>query len=359
MHAPGRTIITATLFAIALAACTASEHDAPLRLDGVRLHGAGATFPYPVYTRWFSQVAERTGVRIDYRSIGSTAGIQALVADSVDFAATDVPLDSVERRRLAGRGITQVPLVVGGVAVTYRLPGVTQQLRLDGATLGEIFLGRITRWDDARLRRLNPDVAMPAESIRLITRADSSGTTWILTDYLTRVSDAWASGPGRSRYPTWPVGRQVRGNEGVAAEIAVTDYALGVIEAVYAMQNRLPAARIRNHAGAWVSPQVGGLRAAASAMLSSMDDTVEFAGSIGDAPGESSYPIAALSWLVIPSRDVAPSRALAMRYFVRWVLDSGDTDARALGYAPLPDAMRATLRRRWMLTPGDSATLRR
>ena len=352
MQLPPRHVMLGPLLLTAACACTASR-DAASADSGaahVTVDGAGATFPYPVYTRWFSHFGERSGVRINYRSIGSGAGMRALLADSVDFAATDVPLDASEREQLATRGIRQVPLVVGGAAVTYHLPSLPRQLRLDGASLGDIFLGRITRWDDPQLVALNPDVTLPHESIRVITRADTSGTSWILTDYLTRLRPAWATGVGRSKFPRWPVGTGARGNEGVASEIKVTANSIGVVEAVYAMQNHLPGARIRNHAGAWVTPQTGALRAAASAMLGSMDDTVEFASSISDAPGEASYPIASLSWLIIPSQSRDSTRVRAMREFVAWALEHGADDALALGYAPLPDAMRATLLRAWRTT---------
>ena len=342
-----------TLFA--LAACsTAARDDIAIADNGaadtLRLQGAGATFPYPVYTRWFSSFARTGGARIDYQSIGSGAGLRALQAGTVDFAATDVPLSPAERTSLEAQGMRQVPLVVGGVAITHHVPGLTSQLRLDGATLGEIFLGRIAMWDDPQLVALNPDVTLPHERIRVITRGDTSGTSWILTEYLAGQSATWAAGPGRSAFPAWPAGTSARGNEGVAAEVKVTEYSFGAVEAVYAMQNRLQVARIRNHAGAWVTPQTGALRGAASAMLGSMDDTVEFAGSISDAPGETSYPIASLSWLIVPTRGRDSTRVQAMRAFVEWALTNGEDDALALGYAPLPDSMRATLRRAWSRT---------
>ncbi len=344
-----RGAATALLLIAALTSCTPSSPDTVTLPGhaGVQLVGAGATFPYPVYTRWFTRHAEAGGARINYRSIGSGAGIRALLADSVDFAATDVPLDRAERAALATRGIRQVPLVVGGAAVTYHLPTLAQQLRLDGIVLGDIMLGRIVTWNDARIVALNPDVELPAERVRVITRADTSGTSWIITDYLSRQSEGWAAGPGRSRFPAWPVGTRVRGNEGVASEVKVTPFSIGIVEAVYAMQNHLPVARIRNHAGAWVTPQTGGLRAAAQAMLGSIDDTVEFATSISDAPGDASYPIASLSWLLVPARGRDSVRVAATADFVRWALERGANDALALGYAPLPDSMRATLLRAW------------
>lgn len=318
----------------------------------VLVEGAGATFPYPLYARWFAHFAEGDGARINYRSIGSGAGVRALVAGSVDFAASDVPLDTTERRQLAARGVQQVPMLVGGAAVTYHLPAASAQLRLDAATLADILLGRITRWNDARIVSLNPDLALPAQAITVVTRADSSGTSWIVTDYLTRTSSAWAAKVGRGRHPAWPVGTQVRGNEGVASQVKASEYSIGVVEATYAAQNRLPLARIRNHAGAWVTPQTGALRSAAQAMLSSIDDTVEFVVSIADPPGEASYPIASLTWLVVPTRGGDPARRDAVARFVRWALARGDDDALALGYAPLPAPMRdALLRARAAASP--------
>jgi phosphate transport system substrate-binding protein len=339
----------AAILCLFVGACTSSGRDAARGRtpEPAEINAAGATFPYPVYTRWFSRFADETGIRINYQSVGSGAGVQALAEGTVAFAATDAPLTATERAQLKDRSVRQVPLIVGGAAVSYHLPAVQRQLRLDGATLADIYLGRITRWNDVRLIALNPDITLPADSIRVVTRADSSGTSWILTDYLARTSPAWASGPGRSRYPAWPVGLRSRGNEGVAAEVKVTPFSVGVVEAVYAMQNRLPVARIRNHAGAWVTPQTGGLRAAATAMLSSIEDTVEFATSISDAPGELSYPIAALSWLIIPMPVPGTPAAAAPGRFVRWALEHGEADALALGYAPLPEAMRQTLLRAW------------
>lgn len=341
-----------------VAACDAGDRSSAAEAPIVRgtLSGAGATFPYPVYTRWFSRFAETGGTQINYRSIGSGAGIRELQAGTADFAATDVPLDASERALLASRGIRQVPLIVGGAAVSYHIPALERQLRLDGEALSDVFLGRITRWDDARLVALNPDVTLPHETIRVVVRGDTSGTSWILTDFLSRLSPDWATGPGRSKYPAWPVGTRVRGNEAVAAEVKATPYALGVVEAVYAMQNRLQVARVRNHAGAWVTPQTGALRAAASAMLGSIEDTVEFATSISDAPGELSYPIASLSWLIVPTSGIDSSRTNATGRFVRWALEHGEADALALGYAPLPDAMRGRLLSAW--TPPARQTSR-
>lgn len=353
MHTHYRVLCVAS--AMLLASGCSSRDDTggtsdTLRAPNVTLDGAGATFPYPLYARWFSRFEAAGDARINYRSVGSGSGVQALLEGAVDFAATDAPLDATMRSRLMEKGVRVVPLTVGGVAVTYHLPDITRQLRLDGSTLADIFLGRIVKWNDPRLSSLNPDIALPAEPIVVVTRVDTSGTSWILTDYLTRVSAGWAASPGRSAHPRWPLGRPLRGNEGVASEVKVSAYAIGVVEAVYAIQNHLPLARIRNHAGAWVSPQTGSLRAAASAMVGSMDDTVEFSGSITDPPGELSYPIASLSWLIVPTHGRDAARAAATTRFIRFALSHGDDDALALGYAPLPPAMQASLRRTWSST---------
>lgn len=345
-----RTRLAVLAALAAFAACTAARRDdsaTTARTPSLTLTGAGATFPYPLYTRWFSHFADAGDARITYESIGSGAGVRALLAGTLDFAATDAPLDAAQRQELATQRIRQVPLTVGGAAVTYNVPGLTRQLRLDGNTLAEIFFGRIAMWNDPRIVALNPELALPAHAITVVTRSDTSGTSWILTDYLSRQSADWARGPGRSRFPAWTVGTGVRGNEGVASELKATEFSIGVVEAVYAMQNHLPVARIRNHAGAWVTPQTGALRAAASAMLGSIDDTVEFATSISDAPGADSYPIASLSWLVVPSAGRDSVRVKAVQRFVAWALQHGEDDALALGYAPLPEAMRATLLRSW------------
>jgi phosphate transport system substrate-binding protein len=348
---PTARVLWCLAAALAAAGCSARDtSDAvkdSLRHSGVTLDGAGATFPYPLYTRWFSRFAAEGGARINYRAVGSGAGVQALLDGTVDFAATDAPLDATIRARLTRTGVRLVPLTIGGVAVTYHLPDITRQLRLDGAALADIFLGRIVQWNDPRLSSLNPDIVLPSARINVVTRADTSGTSWILTDYLSHVSTTWAARPGRSTHPEWPVGRPLRGNEGVASEVKVSAYSIGVVEVVYAMQNHLPLARVRNHAGAWASPQTGSLRAAASAMLGSMDDTVEYSGSITDPPGELSYPIASLSWLIIPTEGRDAARAAATTRFVQWALARGDDDALALGYAPLPPAMQASLRRTW------------
>lgn len=338
-----RRVRSALLATCAVLVACAAPDDAPRARDAGRvdLTGGGATFPYPVYTRWFSRFHGESGVRINYQAIGSGAGVRQLVAGTLDFAATDVPLDPVRRRAFGARGVRQLPMLVGGVAVTYHLPGVTRTLRLDGAALADILLGRIVRWDDARLVALNPDLALPDAPIGVAYRADTSGTTYVVTDYLARTSTAWAEGPGRGAFVRFPVGRAERGNEGVAAQVKTTPYTIGLVEAIYALQQRLPAARLRNHAGAWVTPQTANLRAAAEAMLGSIDDTLEFATSIVDAPGEASYPIASLTWLVVPAGAGAdPARAAPIQRFARWALEHGDAEALALGYAPLSAAMR-------------------
>jgi phosphate transport system substrate-binding protein len=344
-----RRVLLSALAALCATSCQAPRDTATPR-ERLDLVAGGATFPYPVYTRWFSRFADSTGVRINYQSIGSGAGLRHLTAGTLDFAATDVPPDSAERRALEAQAVRVVPMLIGGVALTYNVPGLRTPLRVDGPTLADIYLGRITKWNDARLVALNPDRTLPDRDLLVVTRADASGTTYIVSDYLTRVSPAWAVGPGRGKEVAWPVGIGARGNEGVAGQVKTTEYSIGLVEAVYAYQNRLPVARVRNHAGAWVTPETGALRAAATAMLGSIDDSTEYLVSINDAPGERSYPIASLTWLVVPQAGRSPSAHAAAARFVRWALRHGDADALGLGYAPLPDAMRSRVLALWANT---------
>ena len=315
--------------------------DAPVAVD---LTGAGATFPYPIYARWIGDYLQRTGVRINYQSIGSGGGIRQLAEGTVDFGATDVPMSAAELRgaRRAGRqgapdaGVLHVPMLVGAVAVTYNLPGVDRPLRLAPDVIADLFLGRVTRWNDPRLAALNPGVRLPAADVLVVHRADGSGTTYILTDYLAAVSPAWRAGPGRGKDVRWPVGLGGRGNEGVAGQVKTTPGAIGYVETTYARQNALPVAALRNRAGAFVAPTIATAAAAAAAVLGTRADGTDFRVSLVDAPGADSYPIASLTWLLLDTAPRDTARARQVVDFARWALREGAPAARALGYAPLP-----------------------
>jgi phosphate transport system substrate-binding protein len=302
------------------------------------LTGAGATFPYPVYSRWISEYLARTGVRINYQSIGSGGGIRQLAEGTVDFGATDVPMTARELAGAEGR-VLHVPMVLGAVAVTYNLPELAEPLRLSPEVLADVFLGRVRRWNDPRLAALNPAARLPDADILVVHRTDGSGTTYIFTDYLATVSPAWAQGPGRGKDVRWPVGVGGQGNEGVAGQVKQTPGAIGYVEATYARQNRLPSAALRNRAGAFVQPTVESVSAAGAAATAGLPDSADYRVSIVDAPGAASYPVASFTWILLDAaaRDTAATAGVVR--FVRWALREGGPSAQALGYVPLPPAM--------------------
>ncbi len=301
----------------------------------VDLTGAGATFPYPVYARWISRFAGETGLRINYRSVGTGQGLAAVAAGTVDFGASDAPLDAVE----ADGALLQLPLVVGGVVVTYNVPEVTSALQLDGALLAEIFAGRVARWNDARIRAHNPDVALPNLPIRIITRLDPSGTTLVFTRFLAANSPPWQGSPGVGLSVAFPAGMTRAGNEGVASEVKVTHGAIGYVEQSYAMLNRLPTARVRNSSGTFVAATASSLIAAANSAAGPTRGDGLPASLLG-ATAPEAYPIAEFSWIVIPQVASSPGARSALLQFVRWALASGSAEAAALGYAPVPTAVR-------------------
>ena len=234
---------------------------------GVDLTGAGATFPYPIYSKWVSDYATKTGIKINYQSIGSGGGIQQLCAQTVDFGASDAPMSDAEIANAKGGPVLHIPTVLGAVVITYNVPGVTQQLKLTGELVADIFLGKITKWNDPRIAALNAGAKLPSTDILVVHRSDGSGTTYIFTDYLSAVSAAWKSGPGKGKDVQWPVGLGGKGNEGVAGAVKQTPGSVGYIELAYARQNNLPTAAVKNAAGQFVSPSIESTTAAAAGEL--------------------------------------------------------------------------------------------
>jgi len=303
------------------------------------LTGAGATFPFPLYSRWIAEYQARTGVRINYQSIGSGGGVRQLSAGTVDFGATDVPMTPRERAALGGRRVLHVPMVLGAVAVTYNLPTVPRPLRLSGEVMADLFLGRIARWNDPRLAALNPGVALPAADVLIVHRADGSGSTYILTDYLSAVSAEWAAGPSRGKDVRWPVGAGAKGADGVAGLVKATPGAVGYVEAGYARQHGLPAAELRNRDGAFVAPSAESISAAALGIPAASVGTEQ--PSLVNAPGAASYPMASFTWLLLDPARARRGATRALVDFVRWALHDGTPVAVALGYAPVPAAVAA------------------
>jgi len=309
------------------------------------LTGAGATFPTPLYSKWFSDYAAATGIRINYQSIGSGGGIRQLSEGTVDFGASDSPMNDEEISKAKGP-VMHFPTVLGAVAVTYNLPEITAPLRLSGELVADIFSGRITKWNDQRIAALNPGVALPASDILVVHRSDGSGTTFVFTDYLATVSPRWASGPGRGKEVAWPVGLGGKGNEGVSGQVKQTPGSIGYVELAYAKQNNLAVAALRNTAGNFVVPSPAGMTAAAAGVAAGLPPNTDYRLSIVNAAGPQAYPISSFTWILVYKQQADSVKARKLRDFLRWALTEGEKQAAALDYAPLPEAMTTRLQAR-------------
>ena len=340
-------LLTACILAVT--ACSGggeSDSQQAASSSNVDLTGAGATFPYPLYSKWFSDYAREKGVKINYQSIGSGGGIRQLSEGTVDFGASDGPMSDEELSRAKGGPILHVPTVLGAVVLTYNLPEIKDTLTFTGELLADIFLGRVTRWDDARIAALNADIKLPDRDILVVHRSDGSGTTYVFTDYLAAVSEAWRSGPGKGKEIQWPVGLGGKGNEGVAGQVKQTPGTLGYTELAYAKQNRLPVAAVRNASGADVVPTIESITAAAAEAARTLPVNTDYRISIVNAPGAASYPISSFTWILVYEQQPDSAKGRKLLDFLRWALTEGEAEAAALDYAPLPESMSASLRQR-------------
>lgn len=307
--------------------------------QAINLTGAGSSFAYPIYSKWAAMYAEKTGVKINYQSIGSSGGIRQLSDQIVDFGATDGPMTDEQLAKAKGGAIMHFPTVLGGVAVTYNLPGVTQPLKLTGPVIADIFMGGITKWNDSRVAALNPGVKLPATDVIVVHRADGSGTTFIFSDYLATVSTSWAGKVGRGQSLNWPVGLGGKGSEGVTGQVKQLPGAVGYVELSYAKQNRLPVAQIRNAAGAWVAPTLESVTAAAAGAAAKIPANTDYRISIVNAPGKTAYPISSFTWILVYEHPKDAAKGKALANFLRWAYKDGESVAGSLDYAPLPSAM--------------------
>jgi len=303
--------------------------------QALTMNGAGATFPYPIYSKWFYGYNQKTGIKINYQSIGSGGGIRQVMAGTVDFGGTDAVM-SIEDMQKVEKPILHIPMVIGAVVVTYNLKGVKSGLKISPEVLASIFLGTITKWNDPAIAVLNPDATLPATNITVAHRSDGSGTTSIFVDYLSKVSTTWASQVGVGTAVKWPAGVGGKGNEGVAGLIKQIPGTIGYVELAYALKNGLSIARIRNRAGNYIEPSVESTTAAARGALKNMPP--DFRVSITNASGEEAYPISGFTWLLVYGKyDKARGKALVD--FLNWALTEGQKDAPALHYAPLPSSL--------------------
>jgi phosphate transport system substrate-binding protein len=322
-----------------------SSGTAPARStsSGADLTGAGATFPAPLYSKWFDTYATKTGVKINYQPIGSGGGIRQLSEQTVDFGATDAPMSDAELAKAKGGAILHIPTALGAVVVIYNLPNVPAGLKLTGELLEAIYQGQITKWNDARIAALNAGVSLPATDILVVHRSDGSGTTYVFSDYLASVSPALAAKPGKGKELQWPVGLGAKGNDGVSSQVKQTPGSIGYTELAYANQNRLTTAAIRNADGEFVAPSIESVTAAAAGAVATLPPNTDYRVSIVNAPGRGVYPISSFTWIIAYVRQGDAAKGTKLADFLRWALGEGQGLEAALDYAPLPESMRTTL----------------
>lgn len=304
-----------------------------------QINGAGATFPNPIYTKWFEEYhAKNPAIAINYQSKGSGFGIAQLTAGTVDFGASDMPMTDAQIAALPVKAF-HFPTVLGGVVPTYNLAGVTQTLKFSPETLAGIFLGTITKWNDAKLAKDNAGVKFPNAEIVVIHRSDGSGTTFVFTDYLSKVSPDWKSKVGASTSVSWPAGLGGAGNEGVAGLVKQTPNAIGYVELIYAANNKMAYGSVKNADGAFVAASTASVSEAAAGAAKDMP--ADFRVSITNARGKGAYPISSFTWLLIPSKFTNAAKGAAIKGFLKWMLADGQKEAAAMYYAPLPKEVAA------------------
>ncbi|WP_078060313.1 phosphate ABC transporter substrate-binding protein PstS [Desulfotomaculum copahuensis] len=300
----------------------------------VLLNGAGATFPYPLYSRWIDTYGQmHANVKINYQPIGSGAGIEQITKKTIDFGGSDAPMSDAQLKAAPGE-ILHIPTVLGAVAVTYNLPGLTGHLKLTSAVLAGIYLREIKKWNDPRLTALNPELNLPDQNILVVHRSDGSGTTNIFTDYLSRVSPQWRERVGKGTAVNWPTGIGGKGNDGLSRQVQANPGAIGYVELSYALLNNLPYALLRNSAGRFVAPTLESITAAAAGAAARMPSDLRV--SIVDAPGENAYPVAGFTYILAYREQADPDKGRALADFLWWAVHDGEKMARELVYAPLP-----------------------
>ena len=305
------------------------------------LNGAGATFPNPMYQKWFSEYHKaHSDVQFNYQSIGSGGGIRQVLAQTVDFGASDGPMtdDQLSQAKVK---ILHIPTVLGAVVPAYNVPGVTGEVKFTPEALAGIFLGKITTWNDKAIASANPDVKFPNTSIIVVHRSDGSGTSYIFTDYLSKVSKEWADTVGKNTSVKWPVGLGGKGNEGVAGQIRQLEGSIGYIELIYAVQNKIPYGSVKNAAGVFVKASLEGVTAAAASVKSMPAD---FRVSITNAPGKEAYPISSFTWLLIPVQSKDAAKGKIINDFLNWMVADGQRMTAELTYAPLPENVAAKVK---------------
>ena len=319
-----KTLIAVGLMAMVLGSAQAQK-----------LTGAGATFPYPIYSKWFSEYsAAHPGVEINYQSIGSGGGIRQVTAGLVDFGASDGPMTD-EQLAQSKVKLIHIPTVLGAVVPVFNVPGV-RDIKFSGEVLADIFLGKIQSWNDPRIAKDNPGAKLPDQKIIVVHRSDGSGTSYIFTDYLSKVSKEWQGGPGKGTSPSWPVGVGGKGNEGVAGLVRQLPGSLGYVELIYALQNHITYGEVKNPAGNYVRASIEGVTEAAATVKQMPAD---YRVSITNAPGAHAYPISSFTWLLVPIKSADPAKGKILKDMLSWIVRSGEGQVSSLSYAPLPPSV--------------------
>jgi phosphate transport system substrate-binding protein len=319
-----KTLLTVGLLVIAMGTTQAQK-----------LTAAGATFPYPIYSKWFSEYSSsHPGVEVNYASIGSGGGIAQVTKGLVDFGASDMPMTD-EMLSASPIKLIHIPTVLGAVVPVYNVGGA-KELRFSSDVLADIYLGKISNWNDARIAKDNPDAKLPDQKIIVVHRSDGSGTSFIWTDFLSKVSKDWAGGPGKGSSPAWPVGVGGKGNEGVAGLVRQLPGAIGYVELIYALQNKIAFGSVKNVAGTYVKASIEGVTEAAASVKQMPAD---YRVSITNAPGANAYPISSFTYLLIPLKGTNAANRAVLKDLLSWIVKSGQSEASKLSYAPLPDAL--------------------
>jgi phosphate transport system substrate-binding protein len=303
-------------------------------IAATELTGAGATFPYPFFSKAFYQYSQNNpGVTVNYQSIGSGGGIQQFIAKTVDFGASDVPMNAAELQR-AGDPVLQIPDTLGGEAICYNLPGIDSGLKFTRELVADIYLGKVTKWNDPAIQKLNPDAKLPDMPIMVVHRSDGSGTTYIFTDFLSTVSPEWKQKVGKGKSVSWPAPSSVggKGNEGVAGQVRQSAGAIGYVELAYVLENKMTYGQLQNKAGSWLSPSMLTIKAAAASKPTV--SATDF--SIVDADGSDSYPISGYSWLMVYQKPADAARAAVVKKVLTWLVTDGQAIAQSIDYVPLP-----------------------
>lgn len=309
------------------------------------LNGAGATFPYPIYSKWFSEYHKiHSDIQINYQSIGSGGGIRQVTEGTVEFGASDMPMTDEQLQEAQNKlqtNVLNIPTVLGAVVPVYNIQGVTGELKFTPEVLAGIFLGKITNWNDQAIGSVNPDLKFPNQEIVVVHRSDGSGTTFIWTDYLSKISPDWKAQVGSGTSVKWPRGMGGKGNEGVAGSVRLLPGAIGYVELIYAVQNKIPYGSVRNSAGSFLKASLDGVTAAAA---SAPKMPADFRVSITNAPGKNAYPISSFTWMLIPTQSKDPAKGKILADFLNWMLADGQKMTTALDYAPLPENVAAKVK---------------